>query len=35
MMKDKYDKKLNFFLVDNDHITHRVLHVQLVSKIVI
>ena len=27
------DKTQVFFLVDNDHITHRVLHVQLVSKI--
>lgn len=27
------DKTQAFFLVDNDHITHRVLHVQLVSKI--
>jgi len=29
------DKTQVFFLVDNDHITHRVLHVQLVSKIAI
>ncbi|HDR73876.1 MAG TPA: HD domain-containing protein [Methanoculleus sp.] len=28
------DKTQVFYLVDNDHITHRVLHVQLVSKIV-
>jgi dGTPase len=27
------DKTQVFFLVDNDHITHRVLHVQLVSKV--
>lgn len=27
------DKTQVFYLVDNDHITHRVLHVQLVSKI--
>ena len=27
------DKTQVLFLVDNDHITHRVLHVQLVSKI--
>lgn len=27
------DKTQVFFLIDNDHITHRVLHVQLVSKI--
>ena len=27
------DKTQVFFLVDNDHVTHRVLHVQLVSKI--
>ncbi len=27
------DKTQVFFLVDNDHITHRVLHVQLVSRI--
>ena len=27
------DKTQAFFLFDNDHITHRVLHVQLVSKI--
>ena len=27
------DKTQVFFLVENDHITHRVLHVQLVSKI--
>jgi dGTPase len=27
------DKTQAFFLVENDHITHRVLHVQLVSKI--
>ncbi len=27
------DKTQVFFLVDNDHITHRVLHIQLVSKI--
>ena len=27
------DKTQVFFLVDNDHITHRVLHVQMVSKI--
>ena len=27
------DKTQVFFLVDNDHITHRVLHVQIVSKI--
>lgn len=27
------DKTQVFFLVDNDHITHRVIHVQLVSKI--
>src|SRR3989304_6907712 len=27
------DKTQVFFLVDNDHMTHRVLHVQLVSKI--
>ena len=27
------DKTQVFFLVDNDHITHRMLHVQLVSKI--
>ncbi len=26
------DKTQVFFLFDNDHITHRVLHVQLVSK---
>ncbi|CEG11711.1 DGTP triphosphohydrolase [groundwater metagenome] len=27
------DKTQVFFMVDNDHITHRVLHIQLVSKI--
>ncbi len=27
------DKTQVFFLVDNDHLTHRVLHVQLVSRI--
>ena len=27
------DKTQVFYLVENDHITHRVLHVQLVSKI--
>lgn len=27
------DKTQVFFLVDNDHVTHRVLHVQLVSKV--
>ncbi len=27
------DKTQVFYLIDNDHITHRVLHVQLVSKI--
>ena len=32
-IQDIYDKTQVFFLVDNDHITHRVLHVQLVSKI--
>ncbi|MCG2756872.1 MAG: phosphohydrolase, partial [Desulfobacteraceae bacterium] len=27
------DKTQVFYLIENDHITHRVLHVQLVSKI--
>ena len=33
LIQDTLIKHKYFFLVDNDHITHRVLHVQLVSKI--